>query len=304
MPLCLGVKAHNNARPPGLLLLSDMPIPLHSCAAPHPTCSTPLPPPLPGPLPLPQALHPLFAASEAAGVRDNALGCVGRMVSADAGGASGGPAASAAGSGLPLEAVLPVFLSGLPLREDMKEAEAVYSALCGLVTGGGRARVGFETKVPPQVVWCSACPALPRFPAQLLPPRCGMAPWHLPARPPPAPHAPPPTPPPRRPASAAHCAARAADRRRLWRSCGAAAAAAAGRGGCPGGPHGCRAGAAVPAAHGAAGGGAAGRAAGGAGGSGSGCGDGTCGCRVMGRRTAPYSWTLGLIGFRSLHGVV
>lgn len=36
---------------------------------------------------------------------------------------------------LPLEAMLPVVLGSLPLREDLTEAPAVYGALCGVLTG-------------------------------------------------------------------------------------------------------------------------------------------------------------------------
>jgi hypothetical protein len=97
-----------------------------------------------------QALHPLFAADEEAGVRDNALGAVGRLLTAplqpslpppgpaaSAPEPLGRPASSAGCAGLlPLESVLPVFLGALPLRDDLKEAPAVYGALCGLLTGG------------------------------------------------------------------------------------------------------------------------------------------------------------------------
>ncbi|GFR46415.1 hypothetical protein Agub_g7997, partial [Astrephomene gubernaculifera] len=78
------------------------------------------------------ALHPLFSPSEEPGVRDNALGCVGRLLSCGGG----------AGAGvLPLEAVLPVVLGALPLREDVKEAEPLYGALCGLMTGEHAQRI-------------------------------------------------------------------------------------------------------------------------------------------------------------------
>lgn len=101
----------------------------------------------------PQALHPLFAATENDGVRDNALGCVARLLTAAADPAApppAGPSAAAAGL-LPLEAVLPVFLGALPLREDLSEAGAVYGALCALMTGAcvcfgwvGRRKLGGE----------------------------------------------------------------------------------------------------------------------------------------------------------------
>ncbi|GLI66665.1 hypothetical protein VaNZ11_010595 [Volvox africanus] len=73
-----------------------------------------------------QALHPLFDAAENDGVRDNALGCVGRMMLADGG---------AGAALLPLESLLPVFLGALPLREDLKEAQPVYGALCLMMSG-------------------------------------------------------------------------------------------------------------------------------------------------------------------------
>ncbi|KAG2492093.1 hypothetical protein HYH03_009587 [Edaphochlamys debaryana] len=85
-----------------------------------------------------QALFPLFAATETAGVRDNALGCVGRLLTAEGGAA-----------GLPLEQVLPVFLGALPLKEDLKEAPPVYGALCALVTGDQAQRIA---PLVPQVV--------------------------------------------------------------------------------------------------------------------------------------------------------
>ncbi|GIM10802.1 hypothetical protein Vretimale_14380 [Volvox reticuliferus] len=73
-----------------------------------------------------QALHPLFDATENDGVRDNALGCVGRMMLADGG---------AGAALLPLEPLLPVFLGALPLKEDLKEASPVYGALCLMMAG-------------------------------------------------------------------------------------------------------------------------------------------------------------------------
>ncbi|KAL3153296.1 hypothetical protein ABBQ38_011641 [Trebouxia sp. C0009 RCD-2024] len=68
-----------------------------------------------------QALHPLIQDSEHAATQDNAAGAVGRMLSSM-------PAQ------LPLDQVLPVLLTALPLKEDFEEAGPVYGALCGLVT--------------------------------------------------------------------------------------------------------------------------------------------------------------------------
>ncbi len=91
-------------------------------------------------------------------MRDNALGCVARLLSCAADPAApppAGPSAASAGL-LPLEAVLPVFLGALPLREDMSEAGVVYGALCGLMTGGcrgGGGRRAFGGRVLAQCGW-------------------------------------------------------------------------------------------------------------------------------------------------------
>ena len=59
------------------------------------------------------ALHPLFGSEEEDAVKDNAAGSVARLVSAAAG--------QAGQAGLvPLDRVLPVLLSALPLKEDLE----------------------------------------------------------------------------------------------------------------------------------------------------------------------------------------
>lgn len=68
-----------------------------------------------------QALHPLIQDSANPATRDNAAGAVGRML-------------SSMPLQLPLDQVLPVLLTALPLQEDFQEAGPVYGALCGLVT--------------------------------------------------------------------------------------------------------------------------------------------------------------------------
>jgi len=78
--------------------------------------------------PLLQALQPLFSEEEEAGARDNAAGAVARML-------------AAAPGALPLEAILPVLLGALPLREDMEEGATVYGALCALLLGDQATRV-------------------------------------------------------------------------------------------------------------------------------------------------------------------
>ncbi|CAM6009508.1 unnamed protein product [Sphagnum balticum] len=68
------------------------------------------------------ALHPLFGAGETDnGVRDNAAGAVARMINAQP-------------NALPLNQILPVLISALPLKEDMEESETVYGCLCGLIS--------------------------------------------------------------------------------------------------------------------------------------------------------------------------
>eukprot|EP00897_Mesotaenium_endlicherianum_P001169 jgi/Mesen1/11052/ME000099S10502 len=67
------------------------------------------------------ALHPLFGEDEEDAVRDNGVGAVARMISAQ-------PLV------VPLEQVLPVMVRALPLREDHEEAAPVYGALCSLIS--------------------------------------------------------------------------------------------------------------------------------------------------------------------------
>jgi hypothetical protein len=73
-----------------------------------------------------QALHPLFGPKEAAGTRDNAAGCVGRLL------LLAPPTAPA----IPIEAVLPVLLGALPPEEDFAEGAPVYKALCEMLLAG------------------------------------------------------------------------------------------------------------------------------------------------------------------------
>ncbi|EFJ45451.1 hypothetical protein VOLCADRAFT_94324 [Volvox carteri f. nagariensis] len=75
--------------------------------------------------------------------RQNAAFCVGVLAEG-----CGGPAMAPHYPKL-LQAVLPVFLGALPLREDLKEAGAVFGALCGLLTGDQAQRVA---GLVPQVV--------------------------------------------------------------------------------------------------------------------------------------------------------
>ena len=70
-----------------------------------------------------QALHPLFSLTSKGtegGVVDNAAAAVARMIMAV-------PAA------VPMEQVLPVLLSALPLKTDRSENESVYTCLLGLI---------------------------------------------------------------------------------------------------------------------------------------------------------------------------
>ncbi|CAM9175169.1 unnamed protein product [Pylaiella littoralis] len=70
-----------------------------------------------------QALHPLFSLTSKGtegSVVDNAAAAVARMI-------------MAAPGAVPMDQVLPVFLSALPLKSDRSENEAVYTCLLGLV---------------------------------------------------------------------------------------------------------------------------------------------------------------------------
>ncbi|KAI3755213.1 hypothetical protein L1987_55009 [Smallanthus sonchifolius] len=68
-----------------------------------------------------RALYPLFGESEPDdAVKDNAAGAVARMIMAHQ-------------ESIPLNQVLPVFVKGLPLKEDREESMPVYSCICNLV---------------------------------------------------------------------------------------------------------------------------------------------------------------------------
>jgi len=84
-----------------------------------------------------QSLHPLFGPKEAAGTRDNAVGCVGRMLLAS----PGAPL-------VPLDAVLPNYLRALPPKEDWEESHVAYQALCHLLAQGAQGVAGVAIHVP------------------------------------------------------------------------------------------------------------------------------------------------------------
>lgn len=70
-----------------------------------------------------QALHPLFSLTgkgTEGGVVDNAAAAVARMIMTSP-------------QHVPMDQVLPVFLSALPLKADRSENEAVYTCLLGLI---------------------------------------------------------------------------------------------------------------------------------------------------------------------------
>ncbi|XP_076920880.1 uncharacterized protein LOC143582105 [Bidens hawaiensis] len=68
-----------------------------------------------------RGLYPLFGESEPDdAVKDNAAGAVARMIMAHP-------------ESVPLNQVLPVFVKGLPLKEDHEESMPVYSCVCNLV---------------------------------------------------------------------------------------------------------------------------------------------------------------------------
>lgn len=66
-----------------------------------------------------------------AGTRDNAVGCVARLLLASH------PATPL----VPLDAVLPSYLRALPPKEDWSEAHVAYRALCHLLAHGARVAV-------------------------------------------------------------------------------------------------------------------------------------------------------------------
>lgn len=66
-----------------------------------------------------KALSPLFSAKSKPHIKDNACGCLSRMIMS-------GPSA------LPLDQVLPVLLANLPLKKDLAENGIVFKCLFGL----------------------------------------------------------------------------------------------------------------------------------------------------------------------------
>ena len=70
-----------------------------------------------------QRMHPLFTNQPVPEVTDNACGAVCRMI-------------TAGGAQLPLDKVLPVLLSALPLQKDFIENETVFKTLLGLIREG------------------------------------------------------------------------------------------------------------------------------------------------------------------------
>ncbi|KAG1680415.1 hypothetical protein FOA52_015506 [Chlamydomonas sp. UWO 241] len=99
-------------------------------------------------------MTPLFSPEETGETRDNAVGAVGRLILAGRG-------------ALPLEQLLPTFLGGLPLRDDLREATPAYTALAALVTSGDTApRV---LALAPQVLSAFGAAAVqPGLPAEAL----------------------------------------------------------------------------------------------------------------------------------------
>eukprot|EP00878_Enallax_costatus_P019883 GHUV01020993.1.p1 GENE.GHUV01020993.1~~GHUV01020993.1.p1 ORF type:complete len:804 (+),score=291.15 GHUV01020993.1:1449-3860(+) len=66
------------------------------------------------------ALHNMFRPEEAAGAQDNAVGAVGRIM-------------TAVPQALPLGQVLPVLLGAMPLKEDLNETTPAVNAVCTLL---------------------------------------------------------------------------------------------------------------------------------------------------------------------------
>jgi hypothetical protein len=70
-----------------------------------------------------QLLHPLFGGDKNTNMQDNACGAVCRLISAQSG-------------SIPLDHVIPVILSSLPLAHDEEEYTAVFKALLPLLQQG------------------------------------------------------------------------------------------------------------------------------------------------------------------------
>jgi hypothetical protein len=81
-------------------------------------------------------LHPIFInqSKVSNAVLDNACGAVARMISAKC-------------QNLPLQQILPVLLTALPLKEDYQENETVYGAICGLLSEGNNIAAGFMREI-------------------------------------------------------------------------------------------------------------------------------------------------------------
>lgn len=101
-----------------------------------------------------QALHPLFGPKEAAGTRDNAAGCVGRLLLA----------APPAQPLVPVDAVLPVLLGALPPSEDLGEAAPAYRALAHLLLAGEAVLLRISAHVPAIVQSFGKAAAMEKLP--------------------------------------------------------------------------------------------------------------------------------------------
>lgn len=128
------------------------------------------------------ALHALFSPEEDPGARDNAAGAVGRML------------AVLPQSVVPLDQVLPVLLSAVPLREDLGETTPIITALCCLLEGALSAvqqhvpqivaafgQVAVQEGVPVEAKHAAAralAALRERFPADLAPLLAALPPDH------------------------------------------------------------------------------------------------------------------------------
>lgn len=83
-----------------------------------------------------QRMYPLFTNQPVPEVTDNACGAVCRMIMAGA-------------SQLPLDKVLPVLVSALPLKKDFIENEVVFQTLLSLIRDGNQAAIQFLPQLFP-----------------------------------------------------------------------------------------------------------------------------------------------------------